>query len=302
MRSLWLTVGLLFAGASSTFAAEHEKHDHSTMAAAAKTTGGPTLVQKTCPVTGKPVREDLFVEQDGLKVYFCCPNCPSRFKAAPTKYLPAVYKQIYAQSVQLKCPVMGGPIDGQTFIEYQGRRIDFCCDACPKDFKADPAKFLAKLEQVSTRQVHCPVTGKAIDPKLSSEYEGKVAYFSSADALARFKAGPAKYAAALRPEAGLLARGATAEDDLFLTLTPGGAAEIGKWKDLKPAVYEGKTYLLRGDDGLKSFQANPAKYAKALDVEMKKRSTTDKAPVSDASHDSASHGQGGGAGHSGHPH
>ncbi len=48
---------------------------------------------------------------------------------------------------QTTCPVMGNPIDKSVFIEYQGKKVYFCCKACPDVFKADPAKYIAKLPQ-----------------------------------------------------------------------------------------------------------------------------------------------------------
>ena len=52
-----------------------------------------------------------------------------------------------AVAEQTTCPVMGGPIDKSIFIEYQGKKVYFCCKACPDVFKADPAKYIAKLPQ-----------------------------------------------------------------------------------------------------------------------------------------------------------
>ncbi len=48
---------------------------------------------------------------------------------------------------QTTCPVMGNPIDKNIFIEYQGKKVYFCCKGCPDVFKADPAKYIAKLPQ-----------------------------------------------------------------------------------------------------------------------------------------------------------
>jgi len=47
---------------------------------------------------------------------------------------------------QKKCPVMGGPINKDIYVDYQGKRIYFCCPACPEEFKKDPDKYLKKLE------------------------------------------------------------------------------------------------------------------------------------------------------------
>lgn len=267
MRNLWFATAFSCMGAAFSFAAEH---DHKAMGGAAKAAEDRTIAQKTCPVTGEPIKRDVFIEHDGVKVYFCCSGCIPKFKASPMKYLPAVYRQVYPQTVQVKCPVMGETVDGKTSTEYQGRRIDFCCDSCISKFKADPAKYLSKIEKLSTNQVHCPIRGKAVDPAVNVEHKGKTIYFNSEDALAKFKSGPEKYAAALRPQAGIVARGPTADDDLILTLDPTGNTSIHRRKDLKAADYEDKVFFLSGDDGVKGFKANPTKYATTLAGEMKK--------------------------------
>jgi YHS domain-containing protein len=48
---------------------------------------------------------------------------------------------------QTTCPVMGNPINKNIFVEYQGKKVYFCCNGCPDIFKADPEKYLAKLPQ-----------------------------------------------------------------------------------------------------------------------------------------------------------
>ncbi len=49
---------------------------------------------------------------------------------------------------QKTCPVMeGNPINPNIFVEYQGKKVYFCCSACPEKFKADPEKYLSKLPQ-----------------------------------------------------------------------------------------------------------------------------------------------------------
>lgn len=260
MRTLATVVVGLFAVTPWVLAAEK-----------AKDPAAPALVQKTCPVSGKPISKDQSIDYEGQKVYFCCGKCPAKFKESPMKYLPALYKQIYPQSAQVTCPVMGDPIDGKTFVEYKGQQIGFCCAMCPPKFQAAPAKYMAKFKAACTEQVHCPVTGKAIDPKVSTEYKGKVVYFASAGAMAEFKADPAKYAENTLPAAGVVARGATADEDLVLCpvcASDGGAAH--KRKGLKTVVHEGKVYFLCSDECVKAFNAAPAKYIKALNAATKK--------------------------------
>ena len=42
---------------------------------------------------------------------------------------------------------MGGAIDKNIFVEYQGKKVYFCCKECVAKFQADPQKYLAKLPQ-----------------------------------------------------------------------------------------------------------------------------------------------------------
>lgn len=66
------------------------------------------------------------------------PEAPAAPPAAPAAAGAAV--------AQTLCPVSGDPIDKSVFIDYQGRRIYFCCEMCPDKFTADPAKYLAILD------------------------------------------------------------------------------------------------------------------------------------------------------------
>jgi len=48
---------------------------------------------------------------------------------------------------QTTCPVMGGAIDKSIFIEYEGKKVYFCCAGCEEQFKKEPEKYIAKLPQ-----------------------------------------------------------------------------------------------------------------------------------------------------------
>lgn len=49
--------------------------------------------------------------------------------------------------LQKTCPVMGGPINKAIFVEYEGKKVYFCCKGCETEFQKDPAKYVAKLPQ-----------------------------------------------------------------------------------------------------------------------------------------------------------
>lgn len=53
---------------------------------------------------------------------------------------------------QTVCPVMGdNPIDKNLFVDYQGKRVYFCCEYCVGEFKKSPEKYLAKLPQFGAK-------------------------------------------------------------------------------------------------------------------------------------------------------
>ena len=48
---------------------------------------------------------------------------------------------------QTTCPVMGGKINKDIFVEHKGQKVYFCCGGCEGKFKADPEKYISKLPQ-----------------------------------------------------------------------------------------------------------------------------------------------------------
>ena len=52
------------------------------------------------------------------------------------------------------CPVMvGEPVDAEIFVDYEGKRVWFCCDTCVEDFNADPKKYATKLKKLAKAQL-----------------------------------------------------------------------------------------------------------------------------------------------------
>ena len=48
---------------------------------------------------------------------------------------------------QTLCPIMtNNPVNKNLYVDYEGKRIYFCCNGCPAQFKKDPAKYIKKLE------------------------------------------------------------------------------------------------------------------------------------------------------------
>lgn len=54
-------------------------------------------------------------------------------------------------AAQTTCPVMGGTINKELYVDKDGKRIYVCCEACIEKLKADFAKYEAKLEEMGQK-------------------------------------------------------------------------------------------------------------------------------------------------------
>ncbi len=59
---------------------------------------------------------------------------------------------------QTVCPVLGGNIDKKVYIDYQGKRIYFCCQGCDAEFRKDPEKYMKKIQEQGITLDKCPET------------------------------------------------------------------------------------------------------------------------------------------------
>ncbi len=105
------------------------------------------VAQTTCPVMGGKINKNLYVEHEGKRIYVCCKGCIDAVTKSPAKYIEKLEKEgVTLEAVQTLCPVMGGKINKDLFVDVDGRRIYVCCKACIDEVKADPQKYIKKLE------------------------------------------------------------------------------------------------------------------------------------------------------------
>ena len=48
--------------------------------------------------------------------------------------------------IQTECPIMGGKINKDIFVDYEGKRVYFCCAGCEESFKKDAPKYIKQME------------------------------------------------------------------------------------------------------------------------------------------------------------
>lgn len=60
-------------------------------------------------------------------------------------------------SPQTTCPVMGGKINKDLYVDIEGVRIYVCCKGCIAPIKADPKKFIEKMKAEGVELEKAPV-------------------------------------------------------------------------------------------------------------------------------------------------
>lgn len=101
---------------------------------------------------------------------------------------------------QTKCPVMGNPVNMDSYTDYKGYRIFFCCDGCKDSFAENPDSYIEKMKAEGVElmklkeQSVCPVSGKELASKeVFADYEGKRIYFCCPNCAKAFGSDPEKY-------------------------------------------------------------------------------------------------------------
>jgi len=112
--------------------------------------------------------------------------------------------QQIAKKAQTTCPVMGGEVNTNLYVDYDGKRIYVCCKGCIETVKKDPVKYIRELEAagvtLTKTQTTCPVLGGKIDNKVYADYKGQRVYFCCSGCIQKFQNDPEKYLKKLETE------------------------------------------------------------------------------------------------------
>ena len=78
---------------------------------------------------------------------------------------------------ELKCPVSGKAVDATKTVDFNGGKVAFCCENCPKAFNANSKKFAAKanlqlVQSKQLKQIKCPLTGRPMAADKSVDVAG----------------------------------------------------------------------------------------------------------------------------------
>jgi membrane fusion protein, copper/silver efflux system len=82
--------------------------------------------------------------------------------------------------LQTECPVMGGAINTDSFVDVDGYRIYVCCPGCDTQIEDDPQKYISEMKQAGIQlyrlQTHCPIMDFPINRELYYDHNGQRIY------------------------------------------------------------------------------------------------------------------------------
>lgn len=110
----------------------------------------------TCAVSGTALKDGGVAKTyEGREVRFCCEGCPSRFEADVEASLASLDEAIIADQQAVypveACVVMDHDMDleSATWFLVGNRAVATCCGSCERKVKAEPAEFIAALDEAA---------------------------------------------------------------------------------------------------------------------------------------------------------
>jgi len=159
---------------------------------------------------GKPVVKEI----DGREVRFCCNSCVKEFEKDKAKFTKKLDDAIIEQQLKhypLKNCVVNtnDEVDAEgsgVNLVYKNRLVRFCCKDCVKEFNAEPAKYLARLDEAVVKQQKdqypldtCPISGEKLGADAVDHVVGvTLVRFCCKGCVSKFNADPLPAMAKLR--------------------------------------------------------------------------------------------------------
>ena len=117
--------------------------------------------QTVCPVMGGKIDKAQYLDHESKRIYICCAGCMGALKKDPAKYIAKMAENGEKPAdLQTVCPVMGGKIDKDQYLDHKGKRIYICCGGCMGALKKDPDKYIAKMEKAGITPYSTPASSK----------------------------------------------------------------------------------------------------------------------------------------------
>lgn len=268
-------------------------------AAVHSASGDDKPINAMCPIGKEPIVPSAgTIEYKGQTIGLCCPGCGKAFLAweegrrdefvalAMRREEPgqahdeASDETATSQPAAVSfpypidtCVVSGeklGSMGDPVTLLHEGREIKLCCNGCVKEFEAEPAKVIKKLDQavVEAQLMHYPIDtcivaggklGSMGDP-VNLVYNNRLVRFCCAGCEPGFKDDPAKYFQALDKK---IIEQQTKTYPLTTCVVAG--ADLGSMGDPIAYVFGNRLFRFCCASCIKKFEAEPGKYMAKID-------------------------------------
>lgn len=166
----------------------------------------------------------------------------------------------------VKCIISGHDAVEDGAITFKTKKLFFCCEDCPKAFKEEPAKFMAKaahqlLQTKQAAQVACPFTGRKLNPEKTVDVAGVKVAFCCENCQGKAKKADGDDLLALVFSKEALEKGFTLQNKC-----PVSGKDIDPTKTVE---YKGEKVYFCCPNCPKAFENDPAKFAAKLPQLMK---------------------------------
>jgi len=179
----WYGIGVFCMGIAIAFSAgAREKDDEKAAAEAAAPEAtaarvGDAYTLGVCPVSGEKLGsmgDPVVFIKDGKEIRLCCAGCQKKFDANAEAMIKDIDAKLIADQEShypaKTCINSGAELkDGGVSFIVGNRLLKTCCTKCEAKVKADPAAFLAKLDQqvidaqkAGYKATTCPISGKEL--------------------------------------------------------------------------------------------------------------------------------------------
>lgn len=254
------------------------------------------VVNKKCPISGKPINGMTFVTYKGKKVGFCCPGCPPEFLKWDDKKKDAFIEHAMSADTPepmaktatwdgdpytlATCQVTGeelGKMGPAPSKEIDGREVRVCCSHCFGTIEKDKKKYFDKVDAAMAKDQrpyyplttcvvsHEPLTYHGRDKAIEFVYKNRLFRLCCHDCEKAIRKDPAKYVAALD------AAVKKAQAKTYgLETCPVSGEKVGHEGDPYEIVVANRLIRFCCKDCLKKFNEEPAKYIAKVDAARKK--------------------------------
>jgi hypothetical protein len=154
----------------------------------------PSYRNASCPLMGKPAKDDVFVDSAHGRVWLCCKNCLAKAKKDPD----GTYAKAYPTATKVNNkmdPIDGKPVKDGVTVVYQGYEINLSDASHAKAVLQNGDVYVTLLTKPDVRDVKNtkdPVNGNAVADNMVVLIGNSLVHISSADSIEAIKKDPAK--------------------------------------------------------------------------------------------------------------